>query len=91
MCSKKGHINRDCFEREERLKKSAVNWKSYLNKSEVQNEAIGSSAELILMATENKLMTFPDDAKIVRYQNMWIGDTAATCYSTFRKSRKINL
>ena len=42
------------------------------------------------MVNENKLMKFPDDKKILRDQNLWIGDTSATCYVTFRKSGMTN-
>ena len=65
-------MNRDYFEREENTNKCPINWKECLNKSEVENIAIGSSVELILIENENELMKFPYDAKLFGDPNAWI-------------------
>ena len=54
-----------------------------MNNYEVENASIGSSVELLLMDNGNKLMKLPDNAKILRYPNMWIGGTAYTCCKTY--------
>ena len=78
------------FLREENYSKQHINWKSRLKKSEVENASIGSSVEPLLMSDQNKLMKFPDDTKIFRDTNVWIGDTAATYDVTFSKSGMTN-
>ena len=72
MCRKKGNKTRDWFKREEKVSKSPVNWKSFLNNYELVNTVIGNSVELILMVNENKPIKFPDYAKILRDPNVWI-------------------
>ena len=67
-----------------------VNCKSRLNKSEMENVVIVSSAQLLIMVNENKLMKFPYDAKILRDPNVRIGDTSATCDVDFKKSGMTN-
>ena len=56
----------------------------------MENAAILSSLQLLPIVNENKLMKFPDDEKILRDPNVWIGDTSATCDLTFRKSEMTN-
>ena len=85
MCNRKGHKAKECYEREENASKRPRGWKSCL-KPEVASAAVGTSVELLLMAGNDQGMRFPDDAKILRDPNVWIGDTAATCDVTFCKA-----
>ena len=50
------------------------------------NSAVVSSVELLLMDGDDKLMKFPDDAKILIDKNLWIGYTSSKCDTNFIKA-----
>ena len=95
LCGKKGHKAADCWDSEANKDKRPDWYKPKKNGGEASGAAVGG--ELVLSSicgvckdqSKNKelslAMTFPDDIGLLDDENIWVGDTGASCHSTSHK------
>ena len=79
-CGKRGHKANDCWEKAENAKHRPTGWVSKIN-SEASGAAVNQSPnELICLSAPVKSASHTVD--LLKRNDVWIGDTGATCHST---------